>query len=154
MPKALLFREMNRCINERVYDSIYGDLVPLVAANALSINIIIVSKTDNFYSSRRVRSSHKSGTNHPTVIVSKTGDHYDALVLINQLNFILENCDINVSSVHSTNYENAEKVETLDDSTTPSIPTIGSQSGEQENIRSVKCKHKSFASWGSPCGTQ
>ena len=146
MPKAHFFYEMNRYIYERVYDSKYGDLVPLITANALSINIIIVSKTDNCYSSRTVQSSHKSGTNHPSVMVLKTGDHYDALVPNDQLNFISENCDVNVSGVHSTNYDNAEKVESLGDSTTPSISIIGSDPGEQENIRSVKSKHKSFAS--------
>ena len=93
-----------------VYDSKYGDLVLLVAANALSINTIIVSKTDNCYSSRIVQSSHESGTNQPSVMVLKTGDHYDALVPNDQLNFISENCDINVSGVHLTNYDNAVKV--------------------------------------------
>ena len=132
MPKTHFFYEMNRYINERVYDSKYGDLVPLVAANALSINIIIVSKSDNCSSSCTVQSSHKSGTNHPSVMVLKTGDHYDALVANDQLNFISENCDINVSGVHSTNYDKAEKVESLGDSTTPSIPIIGSQPGEQK----------------------
>ena len=129
-----------------VYDSKYRDLVLLVAANALSINIIIVWKTYNYYSSRIVQSSHKSGTNHPSVIVLKTGDHYDALVPNDQLNFVSENCDINVSGVHLTNFDNAVKVESFGDSTTPSISITVSQLGEQENIQSVNCKHKSFAS--------
>lgn len=79
----------NNCISElrnglkeyilnKNYDTAFGDLVPLIAANALGINIIIVSKQRSYEDVLVIPDNHK---HHKSVCILKTGDHYDSLFL-------------------------------------------------------------------------
>ena len=79
------FKEKNEYVHEKLYNSNFGDIVPIICANALMINIIIISyenPTHNFYI---------IGAEHSNVFayVYKNGNHYDGLKFSNSQNEIL-----------------------------------------------------------------
>ena len=63
---------------DKVYDTPYGDMVPLVLANALGLNLIIISKCTMGYDIRQVCCSVLNGSNN-CLLVYKSSDHYDGI---------------------------------------------------------------------------
>ena len=43
---AVLPEKMERYVKDKVYNTVFGDMVPLIISNALNINLLIITKTD------------------------------------------------------------------------------------------------------------
>ena len=63
---------------DKVYDTPYGDMVPLVLANDLGLNLIIISKSTMGYDIRQVCCGVLNGSNN-CLLVYKSSDHYDGI---------------------------------------------------------------------------
>ena len=79
--KALM-NDMNAYVSDKIYDTIYEDLVPQIVASALRINIIIIARMGHLYDVSIISPyiNDSSGTNK-NVLVYKSGLHYDGLCL-------------------------------------------------------------------------
>ena len=74
--------DMNAYLYNRKYDFSFGDLVPYILANALSINIAIVSKIADYHDVCIVRCDNEVSFDRCKYItVYKTGKHYDTMAL-------------------------------------------------------------------------
>ena len=69
------------------YNTLFGDLVPVIAARALKICLIVLKNIQSVYNIHVIE--HHS--DEDKVFVVKTGDHYDAVVLINDKPLGVEN---------------------------------------------------------------
>ena len=78
-----LLKDMNAYVSDKIFKTLYGDMVPQIVASALRINIIIVSKMGDLHDVRILSPyiNDSSGTNK-NVLVYKTGLHYDGLCQI------------------------------------------------------------------------
>ena len=65
----------------------YGDLIPMIMANALSINVSILTYTGSAYNTRLVQPVFQQPC--LTVTVYKTKDHYDVVVPIYSMNHVV-----------------------------------------------------------------
>ena len=77
-----LISEMDAYLYRRQYDSSFGDLVPYILANALTVNIAIVSKMEFDYDVIVVGGDDMRCVNNDFITVYKCGMHYDAMTLI------------------------------------------------------------------------
>ena len=73
-----LFAEMELYVNNRIFETLFGDLVPLVVANALSSNVIIINKQVNGGHNMHTVPPSTSAQISGNIMVYKTGKHYDA----------------------------------------------------------------------------
>ena len=71
---------MNMYIYDKIYDTRYGDMLPLVLCNALCLNLIILSQTASGYDIRTVVGRP---SNNPCkyLLVHKYEDHYDGITI-------------------------------------------------------------------------
>ena len=77
-----LLSDMNAYLYKRKYDFSFGDLVPYILANALSINIAIVSKITDYHDVCIIRCDNEvSFDRYKYITVYKTGKHYDTMAL-------------------------------------------------------------------------
>ena len=77
---ADLIKQMEIYVYDKIYDIRYGDIVPLIAANALKRDIFIITATsDDTHECEPVFSTAQCGERQP-VYIHKHEDHYDALV--------------------------------------------------------------------------
>ena len=75
---------LNGNITDKVYDTRYGDLVPLVTSNALNIGIVIIEKMANGQHDVRIVQPRQNIISSTRLIyVYKCGDHYDACLPTN-----------------------------------------------------------------------
>ena len=82
--KDQLLNQMKMYITDKVYDTRYGDLVPLVTSNALNIGIVIIEKMANGqHDVRIVQPRQNIISNTSLIYVYKCGDHYDACLPTN-----------------------------------------------------------------------
>ena len=74
---------MHAYIDHKQYDIPFGDIVPQVVANALEMNIVIISKNDTNFSCDVVSPTyHLPCEFHECIFVMKTGLHYDGVIPI------------------------------------------------------------------------
>ena len=73
-----LFAEMELYVNNRIFETLFGDLVPLVVANALNSNVIIINKQVNGGHNMHTVPPNTSAQISGNITVYKTGKHYDA----------------------------------------------------------------------------
>ena len=74
---------MERYTQHKIYDSLYGDIVPLVTANAIHTDLLILSRehiSDNF-DFHHVKCESGIDSSVRPIILFKVGDHYDACLL-------------------------------------------------------------------------
>ena len=77
-----LVRQMNNYFISKKYDSRFGDLLPVIAANALDQKLSIVHTdkvVNNNYRVSSMSPEHHDSNNKPKIHISRTGKHYDAL---------------------------------------------------------------------------
>ena len=79
--KSHLVRSMYQYILDKKYDTSYGDLIPLITANAVGIDIGIVIKTSDQFDYRHIVSK---GSTDDCVFIVKNGMHYDSLILTSE----------------------------------------------------------------------
>ena len=79
--KDQLIREMRLYINDKVYDTKFGDLVPLITSNSLAIYIMIISEMENGeFSTTDFVHPRENEKAKAIKFVYKSGDHYNACV--------------------------------------------------------------------------
>ena len=71
---------MNQYVFNRMYYTDFGNLVPLVLANVLRVNIGIISKDVHGYKARVIH-ANKCNDTLGNILVFKAADHYDSLIL-------------------------------------------------------------------------
>ena len=71
---------MNQYVFHRIYNTPFGDQVPLVIANALHVNIGIISKCGNVYKTRVIH-PNTSDDILGNVLISQFPDHNDGTIL-------------------------------------------------------------------------
>ena len=64
----------------KIYDSEYGDMVPLIASTALSLNVFIISKHGNGHDAFHVKPMSSDDHTKASILLYKEGEHYDAIV--------------------------------------------------------------------------
>ena len=78
--RSTLLSEMKSYIYHKTYETSYCDCVPLVIANALGINIVIVNKIATGYETKVIIGRSNSHCDKTVLYLYKTGEHYDAIV--------------------------------------------------------------------------
>ena len=66
----------NNYIAHKLYNTSYGDIVPYSMSNAIHVNFVIVIY---LVDSCRVQLVECMANNRPTIILLKSGEHYDAI---------------------------------------------------------------------------
>ena len=75
-----LISGLNDYIYNTRYDYSCGDLVPVILTNALAIKLLIVTRNMNMYDVLLIESECTVGDHKGTVMVLKSGQHYDSIV--------------------------------------------------------------------------
>ena len=77
-------------VQHKNYNNLYGDIVPVIVANALMLNILIVEQTGNTYKLHLVKPRHDIGSSllRRTLIIHKRDDHYNAIVPSSQIAYL------------------------------------------------------------------
>ena len=65
-------------INKR-YNTLFGDLIPFIAAKSIGVNIFVITERDTGYYVHSVKNVHGATKN---VMILKNGHHYDAILKI------------------------------------------------------------------------
>ena len=78
-------------VQHKNYNNLYGDIVPVIVANALMLNILIVEQTGNTYKLHLVKPRHDIGSSilHRTLILHKKNAHYDVIVPSSQSAYVI-----------------------------------------------------------------
>ena len=79
-PAKNLYRGMMDYVNKKLYDSSFGDLVPIVMSNALKLFIIIVECEASSGNLRIIPVGEKFKCYGDCVLIFKNGHHYDGLI--------------------------------------------------------------------------
>ena len=100
-------------VQHKKYNNLYGDIVPVIVANAL-----IVEQTGNTYKLHLVKPRHDIGSSilHRTLILHKKDDHYDAIVPSSQSAYIITPpCSARTLVSHAgPNQDNASIISTME----------------------------------------
>ena len=76
-----LFSEMKSYVKRKVYDTLFGDAVPLILANVLQMNIIIIKAENTKFECHIVEyESNIAAHIENSIFVYKVGEHYNAIV--------------------------------------------------------------------------
>ena len=70
--------QLNDHVERKIYNTRFGDCVPLIIANMLHINIIMIENIGLMYSPKIITGS---GNRQSYVYIYKRGEHYDGLSL-------------------------------------------------------------------------
>ena len=71
-----LYSGVNKYVTHKQYDTSYGDIVPFIMSNAICVNFMIIIQLADSY---RVQLVECVENNRPTIILLKSGEHYDAI---------------------------------------------------------------------------
>ena len=71
---------LNDYIVHKKYDTAFGDLVPIIIANALSVNLLIITQHVGVHHNEMLLCSHNREAHTRTLMLYKTDTHYDAIV--------------------------------------------------------------------------
>ena len=73
-----LYSGVNKYVtHKQYYDTSYGDIVPFIMSNAICIHFMIIIQLADSY---RVQLVECVENNRPTIILLKSGEHYDAIM--------------------------------------------------------------------------
>ena len=79
-PDELLIR-MNDYIDTKIYDSSFGDLVPVILANAMKIDLLILTEFEENYTCDCIPyTRYTAHDKRDVLIVFKKDEHYDGIV--------------------------------------------------------------------------
>ena len=93
-----LIAYLNMYIYEKMYNTSFGDLVLIITANAIDMNIAIIDKTNNGYTCHIVHVTKcDSVVCGNTVFINKDGDHYNGLLFSSQFGWPGND---NITTVH------------------------------------------------------
>ena len=71
---------LNDHIVHTKYDTAFGDLVPIIIANSLFVNLHIITQHVGVYRNEMLLCSHNREAHTRTLLLYKTDTHYDAIV--------------------------------------------------------------------------
>ena len=73
-------------VQHKNYNNLYGDIVLVIVANALMLNILLVEQPGNTCNLHLVKPRHDIGSSilHRTLILHKKNAHYDAIRLMHE----------------------------------------------------------------------
>ena len=74
-----LLKELNDYVVNRVYDTLFGDIVPNIVANALGIGFVLVYVSQQGKLCVNVVTSRNENNTY-WVVLYKSGTHYDAVI--------------------------------------------------------------------------
>ena len=80
-PCCVLLQGMVSYVRDRVYDTVFGDLVPLIISNTFDTNLVIITKADHGHSFQTIEPCKAGGSGDRKNVMSyKESDHYDSVV--------------------------------------------------------------------------
>ena len=80
-PSSVILHGMMRYVRNKVYDTVFGDLVPLIMSNAFDTNLVIITKAEHGHSFQTIEPCKAGGSGDRTnVMLYKESDHYDPVV--------------------------------------------------------------------------
>ena len=77
--KHALLLQMKKYILDKVYLSLFGDMVVFITAAALNVTVIVIEMKNSKLTKTEIK-GYESNCNLKRVYVFKTGEHYDAIV--------------------------------------------------------------------------
>ena len=77
----LLKQQMKAYLIYKVYNSSFGDVVPLTIANILKVDVIVIYNTGNTYDCHRLSYEGSYKDQGKAVFIYKSGEHYDGIEL-------------------------------------------------------------------------
>ena len=101
-----LFAYLNLYISNKVYDTTFGDLVPIIVANAIGMNLVIIDHANDEYKCHIVpvvKNASPSRAN--SVIIIKEGEHHNGLVHVPTCRRTGSDNIVNVGSAFKNLYE-------------------------------------------------
>ena len=137
---------LDEYIHDRKYDTSFGDLVPIILSNALSVNLLIVTKNGSRFEINLIECQFDAIENPHMLIVFKTGFHYDAIVPISLLVARTDQCTKSTSfesvraSHCASNVSQACNVPTIEHSVRINVSSTG-QCTEPNSIECVRASH-------------
>ena len=76
-----LSKGMERYVRDKVYNTVFGDFVPLIISNAFDISIVIITKADHGHSFQTIEPCKAGGSgDRKNVMLYKESDYYDSVV--------------------------------------------------------------------------
>ena len=134
---------LNGYILDKIYNSSFGDLVPIIIANAIRIDIWILIEDGNNITTELIKCTNNTDQNKTrTVMLHKKGEHYNAIIPIDKpvgtRNNNIASCDDNaaislVNRYHVLHHDCTDDIETKDQDTCNELFTI-------ENIQPTATK--------------
>ena len=94
--------QLNDYMERKIYNTCFGDCVPLIIANMLHINIILIENIGLMYSPKIITGS---GNTHRYVYIYKRGEHYDGLSLTDDV-FVRCDNENNIGDAPCDNVKN------------------------------------------------
>ena len=82
---------MNLYLCNKIYDTRYGDLVPIVIANALNVNVLIISEGTQGFETEVVY-TNAGNDNMGEILIYKSLDHYDGITQMSKSPKYLVGC--------------------------------------------------------------
>ena len=80
-PSSVLLQGVVRYVRNKVYDTVFGDLVPLIISKAFDTNLVIITKADHGHSFQSIEPCKAGGSGYrKNVMLYKESDHYDSVV--------------------------------------------------------------------------
>ena len=80
--RVALLNGLSEYINDKIYDTSFGDLVPVILTNALSVNLLIVENNGVNYDVHFLKCNYPKADHPNTLIIYKIGSHYDSIISI------------------------------------------------------------------------
>ena len=105
-PSSVLLQGMVRYVRNKVYDNVFGDLVPLIIFNAFDTNLVIITKADHGHSFQTIKPCKTGGSgDRKNVMLYKESDHYDSVVrrkiYVRQRDLVLKEHDASPYKIES-----------------------------------------------------
>lgn len=93
-----LLYKLDEYVTHKRYNTSYGDIVPMIVATTLHVNIIIVSGNSDAVDTICVQSTANVNDDTWVVMVYKNGEHYDAIYIetIKQPPIVIPNTDLEI----------------------------------------------------------
>ena len=149
---------LDEYIHDRKYDTSFGDLVPIILSNALSVNLLIVTKNGSRFEINLIECQFDAIENPHMLIVFKTGFHYDAIVPISLLVARTDQCTKSTSfesvraSHCASNVSQACNVPTIEPSVRINVSSTGqcTEPNYIECVRASHCARRICQQWDLP----
>ena len=101
--RVALLNRLSEYINDKLCDTSFGDLVPVILTNALSVNLLIVEKNGVNYDVHFLECNYPKVDHPNTLIIYNIGSHYDSIISIIESIACKSSADYNVVECSTIN---------------------------------------------------